>query len=112
MNTNLQTTINVGLPIGSLDAYIARVKQIPVLSREQEQELADRFYNQQDLVAARELIMAHLRFVVRIAHTYKGYGLALADLIQEGNIGLMKAVKRFNPAIGVRLISFAVHWIK
>jgi RNA polymerase sigma-32 factor len=111
MNTHLQTLYQ-SLPINSTDAYIARLKQIPVLSAEEETELAERYYQYQDLVAAKKLIIANLRFVVHIAQTYMGYGLALADLIQEGNIGLMKAVKRFDPKVGVRLISFAVHWIK
>lgn len=111
MSTSLQA-MNISLPIGSLEAYVARVNKFPVLSREEEISLAERYYNHQDIEAARELVLSHLRYVVRIARTYKGYGLALGDLIQEGNIGLMKAVKRFNPAIGVRLISFAVHWIK
>ncbi len=100
------------LPIGSLDAYIARVGQAPLLSPEEEYDLAVRFQTNQDLEAARELVLSHLRFVVRIARGYKGYGLAQEDLIQEGNIGLMKAVKRFDPDMGVRLVSFAVHWIK
>ena len=99
-------------PVGSLDAYIQAVGAIPVLSKEDEQALAVRFREQQDLDAARELVMAHLRFVVHIAKGYTGYGLPLADLIQEGNIGLMKAVKRFDPAYDVRLVSFAVHWIR
>lgn len=111
MNTHLQTLYQ-SLPINSTDAYIARLKQIQVLSTEEETELAERYYQYQDLVAAKKLIIANLRFVVHIAQTYMGYGLALADLIQEGNIGLMKAVKRFDPKVGVRLISFAVHWIK
>lgn len=111
MNTHLQTLYQ-SLPINSTDAYIARLKQIPVLSAEEETALAERYYQHQDLVAAKKLIIANLRFVVHIAQTYMGYGLALADLIQEGNIGLMKAVKRFDPKVGVRLISFAVHWIK
>lgn len=111
MNTHLQTLYQ-SLPITSTDAYIARLKQIPVLSAEEETELAERYYQHQDLVAAKKLTIANLRFVVHIAQTYMGYGLALADLIQEGNIGLMKAVKRFDPKVGVRLISFAVHWIK
>lgn len=111
MNTHLQTLYQ-SLPINSTDAYIARLKQIPVLSAEEEFKLAERYYQHQDLVAAKKLIIANLRFVVHIAQTYMGYGLALADLIQEGNIGLMKAVKRFDPKVGVRLISFAVHWIK
>jgi len=99
-------------PVGSLDAYIQAVGSIPVLSREDEQALARRFRDEGDLHAARELVMAHLRFVVHIAKGYTGYGLPLADLIQEGNVGLMKAVKRFDPAYDVRLVSFAVHWIR
>lgn len=96
----------------SLDAYIQRINQIPVLSAAEEQVLAERWYNQADTEAAKQLVISHLRFVVHIARGYVGYGLALADLIQEGNLGLMKAVKRFDPNVGVRLISFAVHWIK
>ena len=99
-------------PLGSLDAYLDRVSKIAVLTREQERALADRFSNEGDLSAARELVLAHLRFVVHIARGYGGYGLPMGDLIQEGNIGLMKAVKRFNPALNVRLVSFAVHWIR
>jgi RNA polymerase sigma-32 factor len=99
-------------PLGSLDAYFERVSHIPVLTREQERALAERFLNENDLGAARELVLAHLRFVVHIARGYGGYGLPMADLIQEGNIGLMKAVKRFNPTLNVRLVSFAVHWIR
>ena len=99
-------------PVGSLDAYIQRVHAIPVLSQEQERELALRFHDEQDLEAARQLVLHHLRFVVHVARGYLGYGLPLGDLIQEGNIGLMKAVKRFDPRVGVRLVSFAVHWIK
>src|SRR5690554_433179 len=98
--------------LGSLDAYIGAVHQIPVLSVEDEQALARRFHDEQDLGAARELVMSHLRFVVHVARGYNGYGLPLGDLIQEGNIGLMKAVKRFDPDVGVRLVSFAVHWIR
>ena len=98
--------------IGSLDAYIGAVHQIPVLSVEEEQALARRFHESDDLGAARELVMSHLRFVVHVARGYNGYGLPLGDLIQEGNIGLMKAVKRFDPDVGVRLVSFAVHWIR
>lgn len=109
-NTQLQTLY--ALPINSTDAYVARLKQIPVLTAEEETELAERYYHKQDLEAAKKLIISNLRFVVHIAQTYMGYGLALADLIQEGNIGLMKAVHRFDPKVGVRLISFAVHWIK
>jgi len=99
-------------PVGSLDAYIQAVGSVPVLSKEDEQSLANRFRDEDDLDAARELVLAHLRFVVHIAKGYTGYGLPLADLIQEGNVGLMKAVKRFDPEYGVRLVSFAVHWIR
>lgn len=98
--------------IGTLDAYIGQVSRIPILTVEEEQELAHRYNDQQDLSAARELVLSHLRFVVHIARGYNGYGLQIADLIQEGNIGLMKAVKRFDPDYGVRLVSFAVHWIR
>ena len=97
---------------GSLDAYINGVYQIPVLSAEDEQRLAHRLREDNDIGAAQELILSHLRFVVHVARGYSGYGLQLGDLIQEGNIGLMKAVKRFDPEIGVRLVSFAVHWIR
>ena len=99
-------------PVGSLDAYIQAVGAIPVLSKSDEQALATRFRDQGDLDAARDLVMAHLRFVVHIAKGYTGYGLPLNDLIQEGNVGLMKAVKRFDPSYDVRLVSFAVHWIR
>ena len=99
-------------PVGSLDAYIQAVGAVPVLSKEDEQALAERFREHNDLDAARELVMAHLRFVVHIAKGYTGYGLPLGDLIQEGNVGLMKAVKRFDPEYDVRLVSFAVHWIR
>ena len=99
-------------PVGSLDAYVERVSRIPVLSREEELNLATRFREQGDLDAARELVLSHLRFVVHIARGYSGYGLPVGDLIQEGNVGLMKAVKRFDPTVGVRLVSFAVHWIR
>ena len=99
-------------PMGSLDAYINIVNQSPVLSKEEERELAYRYKNDNDLDAARQLIMSQLRFVVHIARTYNGYGLPLADLIQEGNIGLMTAVKKFNPDKGVRLVTYAVHWIR
>ncbi|MCY7353907.1 MAG: RNA polymerase sigma factor RpoH [Lysobacter sp.] len=105
---------NLPIPsaLGSLDAYIGAVHQIPVLSVEHEQALAKRFREGDDLEAARELVISHLRFVVHVARGYSGYGLQLGDLIQEGNIGLMKAVKRFDPTVGVRLVSFAVHWIR
>lgn len=104
------STLN--LPIGSIEAYIHRVNQIPLLTAEEELEFATLVQEQGDLEAARSLVLAHLRYVVRVARGYLGYGLPLSDLIQEGNIGLMKAVKRFDPKIGVRLVSFAVHWIK
>ena len=99
-------------PIGSLDHYIQVVSSVDILSLEEEQELARRYRQDEDLDAARGLILAHLRFVVHIARSYNGYGLQLGDLIQEGNVGLMKAVKRFDPDVGVRLVSFAVHWIR
>ncbi len=104
--------MNFALPVGSLDAYITRTNEMPMLTAEQEYDYANKFHTENDLEAARALVMSHLRFVVRIARGYLGYGLALGDLIQEGNIGLMKAVKRFDPEVGVRLASFAVHWIK
>ena len=100
------------VPGANLPAYVQAVSSIPVLSVERERELAEDLYYNENLQAARELVMSHLRFVVHIARSYSGYGLAEADLIQEGNVGLMKAVKRFNPEKGVRLVSFAVHWIK
>ncbi|MEJ0086480.1 MAG: RNA polymerase sigma factor RpoH [Pseudomonadota bacterium] len=99
-------------PIGSFDAYMDKVSRIPVLTREAEAVLAHRFRDEGDLGAARELVMSHLRFVVHIARGYSGYGLPLGDVVQEGNVGLMKAVKRFDPNVGVRLVSFAVHWIR
>jgi len=97
---------------GSIETYIQSAYSIPMLTAEREKELATRLYAENDLQAAQELIMSHLRFVIHIAKGYAGYGLAQADLVQEGNVGLMKAVKRFNPEVGVRLVSFAVHWIK
>ncbi len=105
---------NLPIPsaLGSLEAYIGAVNAIPVLSLEDEQALARRYHDHEDLDAARELVMAHLRFVVHVARGYQGYGLGMGDLVQEGNIGLMKAVKRFDPDQGVRLVSFAVHWIR
>jgi RNA polymerase sigma-32 factor len=99
-------------PIGSFDAYVERISHIPVLARDEEQSLAKRFREQEDLGAARTLVLSHLRFVVHIARGYAGYGLPVSDLVQEGNVGLMKAVKRYDPAVGVRLVSFAVHWIR
>ncbi|MAD08993.1 MAG: RNA polymerase sigma factor RpoH [Alteromonas sp.] len=97
---------------GSIEGYIQAVSTIDMLSAEEERELALRLREDEDIDAARKLVMSHLRFVVHIAKSYSGYGLPQADLIQEGNIGLMKAVKRFDPSVGVRLVSFAVHWIK
>ena len=98
--------------MGSIDAYIGAVYRIPVLSAEEERALAVRYQSEADLEAAKKLVLSHLRFVVHVARGYAGYGLQLADLVQEGNIGLMKAVKRFDPEQGVRLVSFAVHWIR
>ena len=115
MSTALTLKASAGMPVpltGSLEAYIGTVNRIPVLSSEDEQALARDLREQEDLAAAQQLILSNLRHVVHIARGYLGYGLPLADLIQEGNIGLMKAVKRFDPDVGVRLISFAVHWIK
>jgi len=97
---------------GSIESYMQSAYSIPMLTAEREHELATRLYSENDLTAAQELIMSHLRFVIHIAKGYAGYGLVQADLVQEGNVGLMKAVKRFNPEVGVRLVSFAVHWIK
>src|SRR5688572_17445116 len=100
------------MPTGSLEAYIQTVNRFPMLSAEEERSLAVRFRNQNDLDAARQLVLSHLRLVVSTARGYLGYGLPHADLIQEGTIGLMKAVKRFDPERNVRLVSFAIHWIK
>ena len=111
MSTDVLAIGNLS-PGQNLDSYIQTVSRIPILSAEEERELAEKFYHDQDLEAARRLVMSQLRFVVHLARSYQGYGLPQADLIQEGNIGLMKAVKRFNPEVGVRLVSFAVHWIK
>ena len=99
-------------PLGTFDAYADRVSRIPVLTREEELELSTRSHRDNDLEAARTLVMSHLRFVLHIARGYSGYGLPFGDLVQEGNVGLMKAVKRFDPDQGVRLVSFAVHWIR
>ena len=104
--------MQLALPTGSLEAYRQAVHSIPMLSEDEERELAERYRRDEDLEAAWRLVLSHLRFVVRVARGYSGYGLAEADLIQEGNIGLMKAVKRFDPDVGVRLVSFAVHWIR
>ena len=111
MSTALQLP-SPGLPIGSLEAYRHAVFSLPMLTEKEERELAERYRDEDDLDAAWRLVTAHLRFVVRIARGYDGYGLPQADLIQEGNVGLMKAVKRFDPTMGVRLVSFAVHWVK
>ncbi len=114
MNTQLQPlqTLAIGVPGDNLDAYIRAVSSVPVLTVEEERALAERLYFNEDLDAARNLVLSHLRFVVHIARSYGGYGLPIGDLIQEGNIGLMKAVRRFDPTKGVRLVSFAVHWIR
>src|SRR4030081_199020 len=107
-----QSDLALAGPLGSLDAYLDRVSRIPVLSREEEHAFAERFRSAGDLDAARQLVLSHLRFVVHIARGYSGYGLPIGDLIQEGNVGLMKAVKRFDPTLNARLLSFAVHWIR
>lgn len=111
-SSNQLMPLSLSAPGVNLGAYINTVNQIPILTAEQEKELAERYYYDQDLDAAKMLVMSHLRFVVHIARSYAGYGLPQGDLIQEGNLGLMKAVKRFDPNMGVRLVSFAVHWIK
>ena len=100
------------VPQGSIEAYIRAANEYPMLTAEEEKSLAERLYYDGDIEAAKKLVLSHLRFVIHVARGYSGYGLPQADLIQEGNIGLMKAVKRFNPEVGVRLVSFAVHWIK
>ncbi|AVF36698.1 MULTISPECIES: RNA polymerase sigma factor RpoH [Rahnella] len=109
--TNEMRTLAL-VPQGSLEAYVRAANTYPMLTAEEERALAERLHYDGDLDAAKELILSHLRFVAHIARNYSGYGLPQADLIQEGNIGLMKAVRRFNPEVGVRLVSFAVHWIK
>lgn len=111
MNSSLQR-FDIHLPMGSLDAYIHQVNQVPMLSQAEELALAEQLQQHDDIAAAKQLVVAHLRYVVRVARGYLGYGLPLGDLIQEGNVGLMKAVKRFDPKMGVRLVTFAVHWIK
>src|ERR1041385_4152489 len=108
----LPVSVPVPMPTGSLEAYIQTVNRFPILSAEEERALALRFRNDGDLEGARGLVLSHLRLVVALARGYLGYGLPHADLIQEGNIGLMKAVKRFDPDRGVRLVSFAIHWIR
>jgi RNA polymerase sigma-32 factor len=105
-------TLPVNLSVGTFDAYLNLVRQMPRLTAEQERELTLKYRDHDDLDAARELVMTNLRFVVHVARGYNGYGLSMPDIIQEGNVGLMKAVKRFDPDMGVRLVSFAVHWIK
>ncbi len=105
-------TVDLAVPSGSLEAYVQAASQIPMLGVEEERELATRLREEGDLNAARQLVLSHLRFVIHVARGYSGYGLPQADLIQEGNIGLMKAVKRFDPGVNVRLVSFAVHWIR
>ncbi|MBQ0747574.1 MAG: RNA polymerase sigma factor RpoH [Marinobacter sp.] len=111
MGTSLQLIERL-VPGANLEAYIQAASRIPVLTVDEERELAERLHYDEDVDAARQMVLSHLRFVIHIARSYSGYGLAQADLIQEGNVGLMKAVKRFNPEYGVRLVSFAVHWIK
>jgi len=111
MNTSLQLA-DIRLPVNSLESYLHYVNQIPLLTQEEEHNLAVKLHKNAELAAAKRLILAHLRYVVRVAKGYMGYGLPLADLVQEGNIGLMKAVRRFNPDMGVRLVTFAMHWIK
>ncbi len=116
MTTNttalIAATESIPAPVSDLNGYIQAVNRIPVLSQEEETALARKYRTENDLAAAQQLVLSHLRFVVHIARGYMGYGLPLADLIQEGNVGLMKAVKRFDPDVGVRLVSFAVHWIR
>ncbi|PCH97383.1 MAG: RNA polymerase sigma factor RpoH [Gammaproteobacteria bacterium] len=109
MSNTMQLTVPRS---GSIESYMQSAYSIPMLTAEEEHDLATRLYDENDLQAAQKLIMSHLRFVIHVAKGYSGYGLAHADLVQEGNVGLMKAVKRFNPGVGVRLVSFAVHWIK
>ncbi|MBS3804314.1 MAG: RNA polymerase sigma factor RpoH [Oleiphilaceae bacterium] len=111
MGTSLQLADRL-VPGANLESYIQAASRIPVLTADEERELAEKLYYDGELESARQLVLSHLRFVIHIARSYSGYGLAQADLIQEGNVGLMKAVKRFNPEYGVRLVSFAVHWIK
>ena len=115
MSTELVTTNNtmpVLLGTSNLDAYIQAARRVPILTQEEEYQLATDLQETGNIASAQKLVLPHLRFVIKVANNYSGYGLAIADLIQEGNIGLMKAVKRFNPEVGVRLVSFAVHWIK
>ena len=111
-NAIVAANFPVPSPLGSLDAYISAVHRVPMLSPEDEQALSRDYLENENIESARKMVMSHLRFVVHVARGYSGYGLQIADLIQEGNIGLMKAVKRFDPDQGVRLVSFAVHWIR
>jgi len=110
--TDVSNVMALAVPKGSIDAYAQIINEIPVLSAEEEKDLARRYHEGDDIDAVRQLILSNLRFVVHVARSYSGYGLPQADLIQEGNVGLMKAVKRFDPEVGVRLVTFAVHWIK
>jgi len=110
--TKALAAMSVSLPIGSVESYEQAVNRFPMISADEERELALRYRSDSDIEAARRLVMSHLRFVVHVARGYRGYGLPHADIIQEGNVGLMKAVKRFDPDVGVRLVSFAVHWIR
>ncbi|TGO03551.1 RNA polymerase factor sigma-32 [Candidatus Thiomargarita nelsonii] len=112
MSYALTLNMQLAIPGGSIEGYAQAIKAIPMLTPEQERKLAERLQSDNDIEAARKLVMSHLRFVMHIAYSYRGYGLPQSDLIQEGNIGLMKAVKRFDPTVGVRLVSFAVHWIR
>lgn len=112
MTKELKPLPTMPTPVGSVETYLQTINKIPMLTATEEQTLAVSLHQNNDLAAARKLVLSHLRFVARIAKGYMGYGLALADLIQEGNLGLMKAVKRFDPGVGVRLVTFAVHWIK
>ena len=114
MSTALAMTASTSLPSvsGDIDRYLQNIRRIEILSAEQERQLARQLRDNDDIDTAQSLVMSHLRFVVHIARSYSGYGLPLGDIIQEGNIGLMKAVRRFDPEVGVRLISFAVHWIR
>ncbi|MCO6560963.1 MAG: RNA polymerase sigma factor RpoH, partial [Gilliamella sp.] len=112
MSTDLKMQVGALIPQGNIESYLRMINTYPMLTAEEEKSLGEKLYYHDDVDAARQLILSHLRFVAHIARGYSGYGLPQADLIQEGNIGLMKAVRRFNPEMGVRLVSFAVHWIK
>ena len=112
MSLGIHSNSLIAVPSGSIEAYVSAAARVPMLEASEARELAERLFHGGDLEAAQQLIMSHLRFVIHVAKSYAGYGLPHADLIQEGNVGLMKAVKRFNPDVGVRLVSFAVHWIK